>query len=145
MAFKHPLDPPIQWAAAATFGKLIAQHLVDPEDVLPQLVEAAVKAGYTGDRSGLQARLIWHVTDTVDHWSRERDRVEYVIRRELAPMLAALADGQVILRSAQDINEREHEPLLRREVQAIVEAEMAALIMTMRRSSPINRRRRHAR
>lgn len=145
MAFKHPLDPPIHWQSAAAFGKMIAQNVVSAEDVLPMMIEAAKKDGYSGDEGGLRSRLTWHITDVADHWRRERDRVEYLMRRELAPLLAALADGQEILQAAHQINRREHEPLLQHEVRAVVEAEMAALIMLMRRSKPEYRRRRHAR
>lgn len=145
MAIKHPLDPQTQWDAAARCGKLVAQGILTAEDIVPQLVDAAVRAGYRADRVGLQSRLTWHVTETADHWRRERDRTEFVLRRELQPMLAAFADGQAILKAAHALNDQAHAPLLSSEVKAVVEAEMAALIATLRRQTPQTRRRRHAR
>ncbi|MBX6382098.1 MAG: hypothetical protein IRZ07_03855 [Microbispora sp.] len=137
MAIKHPLDPPVQWAAAATCGKLVAQGILSVEDIVPKLLEAAIRAGYRGDRSGLQTRLSWHVRDNADHWSRERDRVEFLIRRGIAPLLAEWAEPIQILRAAHAINEKHQEPLLRREVKDLVAAEMAA-----RLRARVGRRRR---
>jgi hypothetical protein len=145
MAFRHPRDPEVQWAAAATFGKAVALGLIEAEDAVGGLAEAAVKAGFQGDVAGLHARLTWHVSDIAAHWRGERDRTEFLIRREIQPMLAALADGEAILAAAHKLNQRQGEPFLAREVVAVVEAEMAACITALRRQEPRTRRRRHAR
>ena len=142
----HRLDPPAQTEAARRLGKLMAQGIVSYDDVLPQLVDAAVKlGGYSGCLSGLQSRLAGTLRECADHWRIERSKAEWVVRRELTPMLDALAEGLVILRAAHATNERLGEPLLRSEVMAIVEAEMAARMALMAPAPQPKGRRRHVR
>jgi hypothetical protein len=152
MAFSHPLDPPIQTAAANAAGKLVAQGILAEADILPELIAAAIKAGYRGHRHGLQCRLTWALRDSADHWRRERDRAEFLTRRELAPMLDAWEDAAPIFRAGHAINERLKEPLLRCEVVAVIESEMAVRLdlddqEQARQSSTrqMRRRRRNAR
>jgi hypothetical protein len=155
MAFSHPLDPPIQTAAASAAGKLVAQGILAEDDILPELITAALRAGYRGHRHGLQCRLTWALRDSADHWRRERDRAEFVIRRELAPMLDAWEEAVAIFRAGHAINERLQEPLLRCEVVGVVESEMAVRLdhldrierQQARQSAPhqMRRRRRNAR
>jgi hypothetical protein len=40
MAFPHHLDPPVQWAAAGSCGKLFAQGILEARDMVPQLLAA---------------------------------------------------------------------------------------------------------
>lgn len=142
MAFRHPLIPPQQWAAAGSCGKLIAQGILAAEDVLPELCRAAMRAGYKGDLRGLRTHIAWHLADTADHWRRERDRAEFLIRRGIGPLLELLAEGSEILAKADAINTEAGEPLFWREVRAIVSEEMAATIAKQSRTPA---RRRHAR
>jgi hypothetical protein len=145
MAFSHRLDPPLQTAAARAAGKLVAQGILAEDDILPDLITAAIKAGYRGHRHGLQARLTWALRESADYWRRERDRAEFVIRRELAPMLDALEEGLAIIRQGHAINERLAEPLLRREVLAVVESEMSFRIAAFDRQRSSNRQMRRRR
>lgn len=148
MAFSHPLDPPLQTAAATAAGKLVAQGILAEADVLPELIAAAIRAGYRGHRHGLQCRLTWAIRDSADDWGRQRDRAEFLIRRELAPMLDAWEEATAIIRQGHAINERLNEPLLRREVMAVVEAEMAVRLAAFDRQSRTRKmkgRRRHVR
>jgi hypothetical protein len=145
MAFRHPRDPEVQWAAAATFGKAVALGLIEAEDAVGGLAEAAVKAGFQGDVAGLHARLTWHINDIAGHWRRERDRTEFLIRREVQAMLGNLTEVGAILATAFGLNERQGEPLLAREVRGLVETETAAFISVLRRQLPQPRRRRHVR
>lgn len=148
MAFSHRLDPPVQTAAASKAGKLVAQGILAEADILPKLIEAGIAAGYQGDRSGLQCRLTWAIRDSAEHWGRQRDRAEFLIRRELAPMLDAWEEAHIIIRQGHAINEGLSEPLLRREVLAVVEAEMAVRLAAADRQSrtrQVKGRRRHVR
>lgn len=131
MAFKHPLDPQTQWDAAARCGKMVAQSILAAEDVIPALLDAAVKAGWKGDLCGLQARLTWHVTDTADHWRRERDRTEYLIRNDIAPKIQARAPGAEILSAAQATNDRQGQPYTNREVWRLVNEILGEAIARM--------------
>lgn len=143
MAVPHRLDPPAQTEAARTFGKLIAQGIVAYDDVLPDLYRAAIKGGYTGDKRGLRTRLAWHLRETADHWRLQRSMAVRVISDELVPMLDALAEGIEIVRAGHDINERLGEPLLRSEVVALIEAQMAARMAAL--APQPKGRRRHVR
>lgn len=141
MAFRHRLDSPVQWAAAGSCGKLVAQGILEARDMVPQLLAAAVRAGYDGDLLGLQSRITWEINDNADVWRRERDRTEFLIRRALQPMLEAWADANEIFREADAVNEQRGAPLLWREVTAIVEGQLAFAIERRVRTS----RRRHVR
>lgn len=120
MAVPHKSDPPIQWAAAASCGKLVAQGLVEIRDIVQALIDAAKEDAWQGDLSGLQARLTWQVTDTADHWCRVRDRTEYLIRNALGPLIEARAAGADILAAAHAVNEQQDEPFTSREVWRLV-------------------------
>jgi len=87
-----------------------------------------MRAGYEGEPSGLRARLAWNVADVADAWRSRRDRMEFRIRRAIAPLLSRRAPAMEIVRTAHALNERDDEPLLRREVQSIVAEEMAAFL-----------------
>jgi hypothetical protein len=141
MAFKHPLDPPLQWSAAASAGKLVAQGILAVEDILPDLIEASINAGYRGHRHGLRARLTWQLRETAEYWRRERDQIDVYIRRELAPMFDALAPALDIIRAAHAINEQSNEPLLRPEVVTVIETEMGRRIAAFNRQSQTRGRR----
>jgi hypothetical protein len=130
MAFAHPLDPPIQTAAAARFGKLLAQGVVAHEDAVRALLDAALKAGYAGDQSGLQARLSWHVMDAALHWESTRDRAAAEIKRGIAGLLSEWAEPQAILAAAEQINRERGEPFLWREIKELVAGEMAWRLRT---------------
>jgi hypothetical protein len=145
MAFKHPLDPQTQWDAATTAGKLVAQGVIAKADVLPQLFDAAIRAGYTGDRRGLRSRLTWHLTEVTSYWRGVREKTERMMRQELITLLASFADGTDILDTAHKINEGANEPLLRFEVKRVVEEEIAKLLAAMQPPTQKKRGRRYAR
>lgn len=118
--------PPIQEAAAATFGKLVAQGVVESKDAVESLYEAAIKAGYQGDQAGLRTRLWWRVRDNADEWHNRRIRADVLIRRDLAPMLDAepRIPAMEIWREAQRQNARHGEPFLSTELFSLVDDEM---------------------
>lgn len=134
MAFKHHLDPPTQWAAGATAGKLVAQGVLDGADIVGKLVEAAVKAGYKGDLRGLRVRMTWQVADNANAWGMQRDRTDWTIRRGISDLLAQWAEPITILRHAHHINEQAGEPLLRSEVKRLVAEEMTEALKRRARS-----------
>jgi hypothetical protein len=55
---RHPLDPPAAHEAAALFGQLIAQGMMQPQEARVALAEA-VAAAQGVDRQGLATRLAW--------------------------------------------------------------------------------------
>ncbi len=130
MAFRHRLDPPIQWAAAGSCGKLVAQGILEARDMVPQLLAAAVRAGYDGDLMGLQTRLHWEITDSAHWWGMERRAMAWRIRRRIQPMFGVAPDPGRILHAADHENHEAGEPLLWREVKAIVAAELGAWVRT---------------
>lgn len=128
MTFRHPLDPQTQWDAAATCGKLVAQGVLDVADIVPQLIEAAVRAGYAGDLSGLQSRLTWHVRANEQHWQQRRGQTRWRITQAIAPQLETRAPSAAILAEAQAINDADGSPLLPREVRDSVAQAMRGFL-----------------
>jgi hypothetical protein len=144
---QHRLDPPVQWAAAGTAGKLVAQGILAVEDIVPDLYRAAIRAGYSGDRRGLRCRLFWRVREVADHWRMERDRAVWLIQQDAQPRAEAWTDPDEITDYAHAINERRGEPLLRREVVAAVDEVLEAILRREAGTQTKNkkRRRRHVR
>ena len=87
MAFKHPLIPELQWQAAATCGKLVAQGVLEWREPIDGLMEAAIRAGYRGSKPGLRTHLSWQVRDIAGHWRLARSRTAYQINQALWPPL----------------------------------------------------------
>lgn len=120
--------PPTQLAAAITFGRLVAQGIIEAEDAVRGLCEAAIRAGYGGDRRGLQAQLAWRVRDAAEECRIARVLATDAIRKAIQPHLDARAAARAIQDIASQTNDNRHAPLLPREVRAIVEQEMLARI-----------------
>ena len=130
MAQRHPFDPPHGWKMAETAGKLVAQGVVEAADFRDKIVQHAMDEGFPslGDPDGFALRVLWHIEDVAEHWRRERDRCEWRLRAHIAPMVAEWTDPDDIARAARDFNQAAGEPLLPREVDALVDAELAAAI-----------------
>ena len=137
----HRLDPPVQWAAAGTAGKLVAQGILAVDDIVPDLYRAAIRAGYTGDRRGLRCRLFWRVRESADHWRMERDRAEALIRQDAFPRAEVWTDPDEITDHAHAINEARGEPLLRREVVALVDEVLEAILRRLAWEQSRNKKR----
>lgn len=140
MAFAHPHDPKTQWQAAETFGKLVAQGVIEHADALAAAFHAAdAKAPRDLSRSDLRTRLAWHIHDCAEGWQRRRRHAEFLIRQDMRPLLERRLPAIEIVRAAHGVNERLGEPLLRREVVSIAAEEMQAALRFMR--APRSRRR----
>lgn len=142
MVHWHRLDPPELDKACDDAGALVAQRILEWQDIVTSLHDAAVRGGYQGDPKGLHNRIAWAVQESADAWGIRRDKAEWAIRRGIQPMLEAWEDWRVILANAEDINREAGSPLLRPEVIETVKDAMRAHI---RRVEAEKRRPRHAR
>ena len=128
-----PGDPPHLPMAAAILGKLVAQQILEPADLVPRMLAISSRAGYRGCLLGLQARLHWRLNDAADHWRRRRHDMRWTIRRNLRPMLG-VASGSALLEAADRTNMGGGEPLLWREVKQVVEEELTSWFRTQTRT-----------
>jgi hypothetical protein len=124
--FAPPAIPPTQWAAAAVCGKLVAQGILERDEMLPDLCLAALRRGYCGDLIGLRTRLAWRVREEADIWRTRRNKAAASIRYTLAPLLLNLEPAPALFASAEHVNREAGEPFLPSEVGAIVREEVAA-------------------
>lgn len=125
--------PERQLAAAARAGKLVAMRVIEPEDILPDLVEAALAAGYRGHVGGLRTTLSWRVQDSRREWELKRGQAFDDIYWQLRPLLDARAPSKTLLDTAYAINRAAGAPLLGREVLAAVESQVAEFLSWTRR------------
>lgn len=114
--------------AAAGFGKLLAMSLLEMEDCLPPLLDAAVAGGYTGSLSGLQTKFSWVLRDNALAWERKRYWAERNIQKRLAPMLGMRMPRASLLAAGHDENKALQGPLLGREVVGIIADEVAQFL-----------------
>lgn len=120
--------PAKQRGAAASFGKLVAQGIIESKDAVESLFVACLKYGYAGDEAGLRTRLWWIVRDSAEVWRMERIKAEYKIRSAITPLMQSRSDARSILRAAYAANEAVSEPFLRREVLEFVNDEMRSFM-----------------
>lgn len=116
--------PEKQLIAADALGKLLAMRILELEDCLPELVEAAINAGYRGHRGGLRITLSWRVQDSRRQWELKRDQAVWDIHWALKPLFEVRAPSQTLLATAHAVNRDARGPLLGREVVAVVEDEV---------------------
>lgn len=135
MAQRHPFDPPHGWKTAEIAGKLVAQGIVEAADFRDKIVQHALDEGFPslGDPDGFALRILWHINDTAEHWRRERDKAEWLIRERTAPLIADWAHPEEILRAAHACNDELGSPLLRAEVRDVVGGELAAAVQKQSR------------
>lgn len=134
MAHRHPQDPEHGWKSAEMAGKLVAQGVLEARDIRDKIVEHAKERGdRIGDPDGFALRVLWHITDTAEHWRRERDKAEWLIRERTAPLIADWAHPEEILRAAHACNDELGSPLLRAEVRDVVGGELAAAVQKQSR------------
>lgn len=120
--------PPKQRAAAETFGKLVAQNVVESKDAVESLYAACLKFGYVGDEAGLRTRLWWIVRDSAEEWRGARIRAEYKVRQAITPLMQARENAVAILRAAYEANSAADNPFLKHEVLDFVQDEMRVFI-----------------
>jgi hypothetical protein len=120
---RHPLDPPAQHRAAALLGRLAAQGLIDTNEALPALLDAAFCAAPSVDRSGLRARLAHRLADSRAAWEAARSRAAFAIHSALAPLIAARASRAALFAAADEVDRAQ--ALLPRERRAIATALVA--------------------
>jgi hypothetical protein len=120
--------PQVQMDAARSFGKLVAQGIIETKDAVESLAEAAVKNGYAGDVRGMRTSLWWEVRDSAELWDRDRIRVEYAIRNAVRPLMESRADAPTILRAAYGVNDAAGKPMLRSEVISFLKQEMESFL-----------------
>lgn len=142
MVHWHTADPPELAKACDDAGCLIAQHILDTEDIVTSLHDAAVRGGYQGDLMGLRTRIAWAVRESADAWDMRRYRMEWTIRRGIQHLLEAHDRAVVILAEAQRLNKLGASPLLRREVENVVADAMRGQLAKEETEA---RRKRHAR
>ncbi len=116
--------PQVTLRAASGFGKLVAMRLLELDDVLPVLIEAAERGGYQGARAGLQSRLTWAVQDSATAWGIKASKAAWRIKGRLVPMLSDLDSEAEMVRAAHAENEADGAPLVASEVRAIVVREI---------------------
>lgn len=127
MTGRHPLDPPAQHRAAATFGRLIAAGLMTRDECLPHLVRAELSARHV-DPAGLRARLAHTLHDAAAAHARRRSRAARAVRDAVAPLLAAWAAPATIRAAARDTNAALGAPLFAHEAEAIAAHEAARVL-----------------
>ena len=127
---RRTLDPPAQHRAAALLGRLAAQGLIDSNEALPALLDAAFQAAPSVDRSGLRARLAHRLADSRAAWESARRRAAFAIRSALAPLIAARAQRAALFAAADDADRSE--ALLPRERRAIATALFARALRERR-------------
>jgi len=114
-------------------GRLIAQGLLEADEFLPDLMEAAIIGGYKGDKSGLQCRLSWALLDSAARWRSVRSKAEYDIGQALRPMIDERRPSSELFATANFINKSLGQPLLSHEVTAIAEDHMAFALARSRK------------
>jgi hypothetical protein len=127
---RHPLDPPAQHRAAALLGRLAAQGLIDTNEALPALLDAAFRAAPFVDRSGLRARLAHRLADSRAAWESARRRAAFAIRSALTPLIAARAPRAALFAAADEADRAR--ALLPRERRAIATALVARALRAQR-------------
>ena len=131
MKSAFPRDPPGPFAAAPTFGWLVASGLMGRDEALRAMWEAAdQQAAPDISRSGLRSRIAWALTDATLWADRMRENAVRDVRRHLAPLLARRAPWQDLIRTAHAVNnDAVHigaQPMLHpHEINEIVAAEIA--------------------
>lgn len=120
--------PQKQRAAGETFGKLVAQSVVESKDAVESLYAACIKAGYAGDEAGLRTRLWWIVRDSAETWRHARISAEYKIRTAITPLMQSKQDAVAILRAAYAANRAADAPFLKHEILDFVREEMQAFL-----------------
>lgn len=111
--------------AARTFGRLVAQGLLDHAEALAALIDAASAASVRGDPSGWRTWLAWTLADATRRAALDAGRTDTVIRRALAPLIAERRRSAELLATARAANAAAGDVLLPHHVGAIVRAEIA--------------------
>jgi len=132
----HPLDDPQAHRVALAMGKMVAQGVVYPDDVVPTLIEASAKRGHPNAEI-MHARLSWTLADAAAHWLQLQKWADYNIRQAVVPMLEGRRTAKDILEAAHAENARLGEPLVRHQVRQAVEREISYFLS--------QRAKRHAR
>lgn len=117
---RHPLDPLATYTAAERFVPLIVQELLTVAECVPVLIKHAADRGYSGDASGLQARLTWALQDGVTHLQSRRERAESFIVKDAREAMDRLEKSPAIMRAANKTNTHLGSPLTTSEVRSIV-------------------------
>lgn len=91
-------DPNAPLRAAALFGRLAAQGLLDEAEIHAVLTRVRAPGR---DPAGLRMRLLHAYADSAAHWQSRRRRAAWRIRAALSPLLDAWAPAAAILRVAQ--------------------------------------------
>jgi hypothetical protein len=114
----HPADPHAPRRAIPVLARLVAQGRLGAEEAAAAL--AAVPAH--GVPCGWPARRAWALADAVADWERARRRAVWMVRNNLAPLLAARAPRSALEAAAaaadpaQALTPAERVSLLRAEV-----------------------------
>ena len=94
LQLKHPLDPIEPHKAAATFGRMRAQGLLELIEIRATLAAAA------RDNRELRLRLIHAEADAHAAATNRRSRAAYAVAQALVPLLQARAPAALILHAA---------------------------------------------
>jgi hypothetical protein len=132
MSFRHPLDPEAPHRAAPLLGRLVAQGLLARQEALDALLHAPADPRLS--RSGLQSRLAHALDDAASAQARRRAAAERAVRRALAAPLLARQPRAALLAAADAADPEGH--LLPRERRALVKAEVAWTLRTLRPPTP---------
>lgn len=123
----------VRITAAERLGWFIAAGLMDRDECLAPLMEAAIADGYRGSIGGLQSRFCWVLADHAAAWERRRSAAERAIRWRLTPLLEAHMPICAIKAAACEVNEAHGKPLQRHEAVTIAADEVGWFVRRLQR------------
>ncbi len=99
---RHPLDPKPMHDGAKRLGEVVGRGLLDADEASAAIKAAVAKlpADAAVDRSGLQCRLHWAMTDAARAVEIERNEAARQVCAAIAPLLARRAPATAIYAAA---------------------------------------------
>ncbi|MBN8891084.1 MAG: hypothetical protein J0H91_12425 [Rhodospirillales bacterium] len=94
--------PETQLRAARIAGRLVAQGLLDEDEILPPIVHAACAAAPTLSPWGLHSHLLHALRDSCRATLGARDRAAWRVHDALAPLIVARAARRRLLAAAAE-------------------------------------------
>ncbi|EHL99352.1 hypothetical protein HMPREF9946_03114 [Acetobacteraceae bacterium AT-5844] len=114
---------------------MVAQGILEREDAVNTLMEAAIMDGYRQRRMDLSIRLHNLISQEVLWWEMRRNQAPWKIRKAIQPSIQAWCEAQTILSEASDVNDQMGQPLLWHELRSLVAEELTWALKRQRRTA----------